>query len=261
MDLKLKKGQYSKAFIFLWGIIDICCIYVSNHLIFQHQVWSDADVIATSKTTLTIFTLSWLASSILSNAYLVNSVNCLKNILNSVFRCFLYSSLISIFFLTNIHQGWYLIQHVIEVCILFVVLAFSVRVLLLLLYQLSRNAKQNQTRYIIIGYSPSGQKLYKHFKTVRKPGYVFLGFFDDHKEDHKIEGKIKDIADYCLRNDVNQIFYALPDNSELIEDLINFADNNFIHFGLVQDFVDVQCKKVNHLFGDSIPIIMLNRVS
>lgn len=261
MDLQLKKGQYSKALIYLCGAIDIFCMYISSSLILQNQVWETADVAATTKTVIMIFILTWLASSILLNAYFINSINSLKNILISMVKCFCYSTLTAIFILKSIHMEWHWIQHTVQVWLFFMVLAVSVRFLLLLLYQLIRNTKQNQIRYIIIGYSSSGRKLLKHIEKERKPGYIFLGFFDDYHEDPNIQGCIEDIPDYCVRNNVNQIFYTLPDDSKLIEDVIRFSDNNFIHFGLVQEYEDVQFKTAHHLLNNNIPIITVNPVS
>ena len=127
---------------------------------------------------------------------------------------------------------------------------------LLLIYQYLRNLESNRSTYVIVGFTPAGKNLYKFFNYERSAGYRFAGFFDDLNKHSLVIGEVAELKRYCLDNEVDEIFFALPYDREMIHEISGFADDNFIRFGVLQDIgacaVDTEDPIVYH---DDMPVL------
>lgn len=120
------------------------------------------------------------------------------------------------------------------------------------------------SRFIIVGTSRSGRELYK-FLTVHDPlANQCLGFFtdtpapDDVK--HLVKGRVSELKDYCLQEQVDEIYFALPLNqAQFIQELSSFADDNFISFRIVPDFEGTLQEGVNMHYHSGGPILTVKR--
>ncbi len=121
------------------------------------------------------------------------------------------------------------------------------------------------SRFVIVGTGPAALALYQTFNNSDNPGTKFMGFFDDAQELHgpqasKVKGALADLKEYCLQNSIDEIYYAMPlNNKEQIDDLSDFADNNFMYFRMVPDFSAIVQRDVNMYFYQNIPLITIRK--
>lgn len=97
-------------------------------------------------------------------------------------------------------------------------------------------------------------------------GYNFAGYFDDETDKYpevkdQVLGKIDDLAGYCAKNNVVEIFCALPyKQEEKIRDIIQFCDESLIRLKIVPDFsrlLTYQLARVNIDNYGTIPVLTL----
>jgi len=119
-------------------------------------------------------------------------------------------------------------------------------------------------RFVMVGTSRSGCELYK-FLTVHDPAAnQFLGFFSDDPApahlQHLVRGPVADLQEFCQRERVDEIYFALPLNhTEFIQELSSFADDHFIAFRIVPDFEGTLRKDVEVYHHDYGPILTVRR--
>jgi putative colanic acid biosynthesis UDP-glucose lipid carrier transferase len=124
----------------------------------------------------------------------------------------------------------------------------------------------NFRKVVVVGATRSGKALHQFFSTYPVAGYQFKGFFDDQVEtpqvdQHLIIGQLKDLKDFCKKESIDEIYFALPlSHHELLQDLSRFADDNFIYFRMAPDFGKVIPENCNvFLINSSIPILTTRR--
>ncbi len=79
--------------------------------------------------------------------------------------------------------------------------------------------------------------------------------FDDTHTGSLVKGNIDAVKEYCIKHEIREIYFALPDKSEALNDLAKFADDHFIHFGLVQEVTGMSYQKFESHTYDNIPVI------
>ena len=119
-------------------------------------------------------------------------------------------------------------------------------------------------RFIIVGASSSGVDLYRFLSVHNSIITECLGFFTDEPAPaevrHLVLGRLDELKDFCQRNQVDEVYFALPlDQTELIQELSSFADDNFITFRIVPDFAGTLRKNVNIDYHDYGPILTVRR--
>ena len=70
-----------------------------------------------------------------------------------------------------------------------------------------------------------------------------------------VKGNLDDLKKYCVKHKVREIYFALPEKSYALGELAKFADEHFIHFGLVQEVGGMQFQKIPSQTYDNIPVI------
>ena len=121
-----------------------------------------------------------------------------------------------------------------------------------------------QSRFVVLGGSRSGVDLYRFLQLHDPVGNDCLGFFSDEpvpaEVRHLLLGRLTDLQAYCEREQVDEIYCALPlDQGEYMQQLANFADEHFIAFRIVPDFEGTLRNNVNihyHAYG---PILTVRR--
>ena len=118
-----------------------------------------------------------------------------------------------------------------------------------------RSKGHNTQEVIIIGAGESGQEMKRILSNKAEYGLKVLGFFDDDKESYppkiqtEILGTVNEVQDFALKNEVSEIFCALPyEREEQIMSLIKFADKNLVRLRIVPDFrrlINTQLARVN----------------
>jgi putative colanic acid biosynthesis UDP-glucose lipid carrier transferase len=122
----------------------------------------------------------------------------------------------------------------------------------------------NYRKVVIVGEGPITYSLHEYFNMHLSNGFKFMGYFADNAENIDypafLKGKISEVKDFCLSEDVDEIYCAIPfSNNEVISDLIKFSDNNMIRLRLVPDFRSFLNKKIEIDFFDDIPVMSLRK--
>src|SRR5690606_6323238 len=95
---------------------------------------------------------------------------------------------------------------------------------------------------VVIGARRNAGPLLSFLKQKQDLGYKFMGFFDDEPDmsifdSSSFLGRIAELKEYGKNNRIDEIFFALPFSySELIREISEYADQNFISFKIVPDF-------------------------
>lgn len=142
---------------------------------------------------------------------------------------------------------------------------FGLRLVVQLLYQNRRRLfALNGYKVLIVGDGRPADEL-KEFFTKGHIGQVFqfLKSEDSYTSTSQMvqnaREKISEIKEFCLREKVNEVYCTLPlEASDVIQDFANFADNNYIHFKIANDFQVLQ-EEGNVAFFNSVPVITLRK--
>ncbi len=117
-------------------------------------------------------------------------------------------------------------------------------------------------KVVIVGQGILANKLYKFFQSGRSFGYEFCGFYDIQSNTPGVKGNIEDLKEFCLKNEVDEIYFTRNhSNSNLVKELIEFSDKNFIYFRIAhhnQDFTNT-LKPIKTYYYDDVPVMRLRK--
>ncbi|MBC6699271.1 exopolysaccharide biosynthesis polyprenyl glycosylphosphotransferase [Hymenobacter puniceus] len=207
--------------------------------------------------------LWWILSGQYANIYRVDRLITYPEKLVHLIRTFLLHAALVLLAVAAGGTHWPPIEYLFSVYSLAMVGVVSGRFLLTFLYRsYHKHFARANSRYVIIGAGDSGQELYRFLASHDPIGNEFMGFFSDEALPVKLQtvvrGRLADLKSYCLREQVNDIYFALPlDQRHLIEELSRFADDNFLSFRIVPDFRGTVHKDVNVYFYDHLPILTI----
>lgn len=259
----IKKSHYSKSLIVLLLIADILVLVLSFRL--SSYFYYDLTFISENslESLLVIYILAWVIASLFGNIYHIDNLKKITRIGIVNFFGLLFSAGISGTYIVWVYPNIFSIEFILSIYGISYILLFTLRVLELKGYKFIRSLKNTRKNIVVVGYTFSGKRLYDYFKGSAAYDYNFLGFFDDDEgPDHElILGKLKDVQGFCVRENVDEIYYALPNHATLVDRLAKFADENYMFFGLVQDIGGLSSKKIDtHLYDDGrIPIVTPRR--
>lgn len=123
----------------------------------------------------------------------------------------------------------------------------------------------DQRRFIIIGATQSGKAIRNFFDSHDLSRYQFKGYFDSNPaaagiEPGELRGTIEDVKDFCAKENIDEIYFALPlTEKQLFQDISKFADDNCIYFRIAPDFSSVVNENFNVLLYDSMPVLTTRR--
>lgn len=254
--IKIKRDHYSKSLTVLLIFIDCVLLTLSYKAAFWIEFKSAFIPAGHYQALLAVSLLGWIVASLFSNAYHPDKLKSFTRISKSTFRTFALYVLILLGYFAFFNAFETSTDFILSVQSLFLLFSIGIKFGLLKFYALIRNSEQNRSRTIIVGYTNAGKELYRYFKSSKTSGFEFLGFFDDNHQNKLISGKLEDVREFCIRNNVREIYYALPNDEKLINELTEFADDNFIHFGLVQDLSGLSYDKLQAVnYDNRIPVI------
>ena len=127
---------------------------------------------------------------------------------------------------------------------------------LVLFLKYYRRIGYNYRRVLIAGYGEISTELRKFFTYHPEHGYKFYGYFDDASTSPSVRGKLDDVQSFSMKMDIDEIYCVLPhmDYSK-VQELINFAEDNFIKVKIIPDFRGFPYKAVDIALYDFIPIL------
>ena len=208
-----------------------------------------------------IFSLVWVISGFLNEIYRINKFSLIRSISFSLFGTLLvHFCLLSIILYTT--KSYLLNVQFLPFVYLFTAAFFiGSRIVYKLTWKYFEFSGFDQRQVIVIGATRSGRALYNFFVSHDFSKYNFKGFFDDNADPlivskDLIKGKIKDVTDFCLKENIDEIYFALaPGNDELLKQISKFADDNFIYLRITPDLGEAVTDKYNVFMLDSIPVI------
>ncbi|MHA6250230.1 undecaprenyl-phosphate glucose phosphotransferase [Pontibacter sp. CAU 1760] len=185
----------------------------------------------------------------------------LSNILNAfILHAFILASCIVVFNLEELSRLLLLYTYLSTLLLI----GFS-RLVLMFVYRYFTKSDVAHTRYVIVGTGPAATSLHQTLDTNDDLGTRFMGFFDDNADmlspySSQIKGGVEDLKEYCMKHSIDEIYYTLPlNNKEQIDELTEFADDNFVYFRIVPDFSAIVQKDVNMYFYHNVPMISVRR--
>ncbi len=190
-----------------------------------------------------VFNLLWLLSSNITSLY--NAVSDIDiKVYRSVIKTYLlYVSVICIIILLVLGNKSYFItrDYLFYSMSLFGILLGTWKVGFFILRKSDNVLMSNSRNAIIVGASRAGNELYNQFNNKVLKGYNLLGFFDDEPSrvspKHLYLGNTSLCMDYVLKNNVEEIFCALPySEHKTIERLMSDSDKNLIRFKIVPEY-------------------------
>jgi len=209
-----------------------------------------------------IFNIVWvLVSSMLRIYELYRVLSFEKVTINLVKSAVLHLLLIAII-LVSLKEAQYMSrQFIFYTYLYFGVMLIAFRLVFLMFLRRVRAHGINNRNAIIVGAGPVGLEVKEFLVKKSDFGFNFLGFFDDNgygsEHPEQVLGKVDDLKQYIVENQVQEIFCTLPlSQTDKIRDLISLADNNLIRFKIVPDFRGFYNRKVALDFYDDIPVLL-----
>ncbi len=249
------KGHYSKTFFVILIIIDALCIYTAYHLSFWGSFSLAAPLPDFYLSLNAIWILLWVMLALIVNYYDTGNLKYVNRIIKSTLKLTIIHACLLLLYLVLFQAFYYDSLFIIEAYLSTFLLTVTVKVVLLTSYKYLRNLKSNRISYVIVGYTPAGRSVFRYLKKNKNFGYRFMGFFDDNQQGSLVKGNLDDLKKYCVRHKVREMYFALPEKSSALGELAKFADEHFIHFGLVQEVGGMQFQKLPSQTYDNIPVI------
>ncbi|HUM48161.1 MAG TPA: undecaprenyl-phosphate glucose phosphotransferase [Chitinophagales bacterium] len=132
-----------------------------------------------------------------------------------------------------------------------------------LMYQLRRErlSGKNTFRVIVVGGDGMGKRMFDTLNDYTGYGFKPLGIFDDKALNgaaYQLNGTIEDAKRFAIEHQIDEIFCALPlRETEKINQLLRFAEDNLIRFKVVPDFSAFHNRNITVDFYGFYPVISL----
>ena len=237
---QFRKYQYT-TFIPLFLIFtDVALILASLNGAYYYLSWLQRIPSETFTLLSIIAALCWVVSGLIVSSYIVDNLGRYRQIvIHTTTAGLLYAGLLYIFLTVMPSVSFSMTSLGALFVVTFPVVLLS-KMVMLYGYRSYRQLNFHQKKVIIIGDTPRGRDLGRFFSVTHSIPQVLLGYFEDRPSHNllfsdRYLGMLHQIKDYCLRNEVHEIYYALPNHRELLEDLTAFADAQFIYLGIVPD--------------------------
>lgn len=211
-----------------------------------------------------IFNLSWIGASLFTNAYDSNRLLSLNAFLRSLFTTLFIHLFIVTLYIVSVKAQYLSRLYLIYTYSTTLLAIISFRSLLIIAYRYYNSMTYNIRKIALVGQESSITELYNFFDSKNTTVFRFLDHLDpnlsEEEKEKTIREGIEDLKSFCLQESVNEIYISLPLTSELlIDELSDFADDNFIYFRIVTDFNVLKRKQVNVDFFGHIPILSLRQ--
>jgi len=207
-----------------------------------------------------IFSLLWIIAGFFYKIYRIDTLSLMRSISTNLFNAFVSHVLMIITVLATFPVFQISTKFLIVVYALAAFFIIGIRVLYKLILKYIEFSSFDKRKVIIVGATGSGNALYQFFSTHQAAGYQFKGFFEDKPEESQVNprliiGKLNKIKDFCLRENIDEIYFALPlTQDRLLKDIAKFADDNFIYFRIAPDFSKFMNEKCNIFLINSVPV-------
>ena len=254
---------YSKYLWFLHFIGDIILIntafFTAFYFKFSHLNLDDKYTFL-----LLIFNFIWMFTSFALNLYAIKRITQIDRILVNLFRAGLINVIVLAAILFSLNDDSpFSREHLYLTYSGVFILVLIWRYTSVKLIYLYRKYGYNYDRVLIVGGGDVSNQLHEYFFSDDILGFKLLGIFSDDNltfNSNVFSGKLSEIKDFALKNQVDEIYYTLPlTYTEKIQSLVDFADQNLIRFKVVPDFSGFPLRRVNIDFFDNVPVLSFRK--
>lgn len=211
-----------------------------------------------------ICALGWTGFSSMTGSYDNEVIFERRLVLSKLGNAFIFQALL-LFFIFNVFSTFNSNPATLFTGFTFgVISVFIARVMISVAYKYRRLLFKDY-KVVIIGSGTTANALYNFFtgkmtKVYRLWENTDPSQFQEDNENEEIIKQVNKVKDFCKRNDVREIYCTLPITSKsIIEDISEFADNNYIQFRLANDFNLLSQKDIQVYFYDQTPIITMRK--
>ena len=211
-----------------------------------------------------IFNLAWIVAALFNDVYHVREMISRRRMIINMFYAFVLHMLIIMVYIVGFKAHYFSRLFLIYAYSASVFSVMAARMLFIYAYQFYGKYSVRRRKAVIVGGGRSANALFQMLQNNTEMGYHFMGFFTDGTDTvvakDRIKGTLADVRAYCLREQIAEIYFAMPMNEQReLNDLQKFADDNFIHFRIVPDFSTFIQKNVNIYHLDSMPIMTVRK--
>ena len=210
---------------------------------------------------LLIFNLAWIVATSLLKSYEIYRVTSQEKIVTNLIKLFAFHLLLIAGFFVIRKAYYYSREQLLFTYLMLVVAVISYR--LIVIYSLKKYRKKgyNFRRTIIVGVGEVSNELISILENEKSYGFKLMGFFDDKNTESMISGKVDQVSDFCIENDINEIFCSVTDlTTQQIEELVEFADNNLIRIKILPDVRGFLHKKLKIDFFEHVPVLIFRNI-
>jgi len=213
---------------------------------------------------LLIFNFIWMFTAFMLDLYAIKRLRRVDRILFNLIRACISNvfALAAILFSLN-DDSPFSREHLYYTYLGVFILVLLWRYISIKLIFLYRRYGYNFDRVLIVGGGDVAKGLHDYFFSDDILGIKLLGIFSDKKPIFKTDisiDSIDRIKDFSIENEIDEIYYTLPlTNTEDIQDLVDFADQNLIRFKVIPDFRGFPLRRVNIDFFDNVPVLSFRK--
>lgn len=257
----MKKG-YTKFVPLIFAIVDtfllVVSFFIANYFEFQGKFPN----LFYYSFLIIVCVVTWILISLKHNLYEIPRVFYIDKIVSkNVLVLFLYNILIAgvIFYVTSYKFS--------RAYLILSLLIFSIFIILWRILAFSRvyayrKRGYNSKRIVLVGLNRNMSKLINRIYLNPKYAFNILGLFTDAKVNkkfsHLYKGSLSEIHSFLENNKPEEIIISLPhQQSELINSLFQYADNNMIRVKIIPEFSEYLSQKFKIDYVNSIPILKM----
>lgn len=248
---------------FLLVIIDVCLFDFSLRLVYFLLVNPDTSFDDYYSSFYAVFCITWLVSALINRAYQIERFMQANTMALDLMLTYGLHLVVITLYVINLLSG-ISFEYIITTYAVALCLTFVFRFLYINFVKYYKQSAINNTKVVIVGVSTAGISLYNYFQSYKSFGYTFLGFFDqktrNNPYNHLIKGNIEDLKSYCKKENIDEVYLALPNLSPaFMGELQKFADANFIYLRIVVEENVTLSTDVNIFVFENVKVMSLRK--
>ncbi len=210
---------------------------------------------------LVIFNLAWFISTYVLQSYEIYRITKNENTVTNLLKLFAVHMLLIAGFFVFRKAYYYSREQLLFTYSILIILITLFRLGTLIFLRKYRERGYNFRRAIIVGLGEISCEIKQSLEEEQGYGFKLIGYFDDHKTDEFVTGKVTQVIEFCNQNDVKEIFCSVPDlTTQQIRELVEFADNNLIRIKIIPDVRGFLHKKLRIDFFEHIPVLLFRNI-
>ena len=201
--------------------------------------------------------IAWIATVYLLNVYKFYRVTGFLRILLNLARFLFFYFILIVAFRGLVPDMGYSRYHLL-LSVMFTFIGITCwRLTIYVMLRIYRKSGFNYRKVIMAGFGDAAHDLHSFFTSHPEHGYKFLGIFDDDVADHPdLKGSLKEMEKFIIENNVDEVYCIMSRlGAEQANNIMDFADNNFIRVKLIPGLMDFPYKNFKLDLYDFLPVI------